>query len=1004
MPNVINPQDADLAKYFTDVEPLRDWFDKAVAAETVPKRLLVIWGVGGIGKSSLLRMFRYHCKQVHVPVALASGDESKSVVDLLARWAEDLKTDGVNFSTFFKTYDHYRAIQAEVADKASEARKKWGDVAGKAAGKAAEAGAAAAVGAVVGSVIPGIGTVAGAVGGMGAEALVDWLRSFLTKSDIDLYTDPTKKLTDDFLFDVDKLASKQRVVLMLDTYEQLTTLDHWTRDVAQRLNRHILMVIAGRAMLNWGRQWPEWLMYAQVEELKPMTKRVMHELIRRYYATMRGGEPSPKQVQDIIEFSGGLPMVVNTAVQLWVKYQVEDFGAVKGEVVRDVVQRLREGVPAELFPLLETAAALRYFNKEILRAVSGMADISAEYDELRRFPFVRARAEGYALHDRVREMIEENARTDDPAIYRARHERGAAYFEARLAQVFGEQIEPLRLEQLFHRVCADEEIGIKLFQKIAEEFVRYKLRNRLRALLNDVDSYHLEGENGKLWLKYYHARLSHMELQFDLAERTYQNLGENERADRKLRAYALCDWGGFLSRYERLGNEEGLNKARKVLRESLESVHLDFHLTESLFKLADVARYEGNWGEVNRYLEKVREFFESAGDNYGLVIVYSQMKRANGVQGLWKNYSYCHKQGVSALNRISPQPVVLKATLFGRWSGPWTLTGRFAEFEKHARESLAITRELEDEVASLHILGDLGWVLGLQGKFDEAENCFLEVQNFFEQQKKKNRMGNALVTEEGSKLGFWGLVLIHRGFFDQAEVKLKQSLGIKKTLHDKFGLLEIVYWLGLLEEVQQHLEIAEAYFRECSEWKWYGRLYFNSASITSLTRVKLAQSDYVTIPPLLTEAEQLAQQYEYNDHLASLRLTQAHIAWDGHIPEWGKGFEPAFEFYKLALVYALRYNRFLLDEALSGRHQGTPLGPIIPGCLNRNEVGRKMLSALREWWLTGKNDVGAPRPDTISPIPENIPLLEAEEIAREREPGDGSPQKTVIEQIDAALA
>jgi uncharacterized protein (DUF433 family) len=44
------------------------------------------------------------------------------------------------------------------------------------------------------------------------------------------------------------------------------------------------------------------------------------------------------------------------------------------------------------------------------------------------------------------------------------------------------------------------------------------------------------------------------------------------------------------------------------------------------------------------------------------------------------------------------------------------------------------------------------------------------------------------------------------------------------------------------------------------------------------------------------------------------------------------------------------------------------------------------------------------RPDPISPILEGIPLLEAERIAREHEPGDGSSQKTVAEQIEAALA
>jgi len=62
-----------------------------------------------------------------------------------------------------------------------------------------------------------------------------------------------------------------------------------------------------------------------------------------------------------------------------------------------------------------------------------------------------------------------------------------------------------------------------------------------------------------------------------------------------------------------------------------------------------------------------------------------------------------------------------------------------------------------------------------------------------------------------------------------------------------------------------------------------------------------------------------------------------------------------------------------------------------------------MLIALRDGWKTGLNDIGTPRSDTISPIPEGIPLLEAERIARQREPGDGSPQKSVVEQMEAAM-
>ena len=47
-------------------------------------------------------------------------------------------------------------------------------------------------------------------------------------------------------------------------------------------------------------------------------------------------------------------------------------------------------------------------------------------------------------------------------------------------------------------------------------------------------------------------------------------------------------------------------------------------------------------------------------------------------------------------------------------------------------------------------------------------------------------------------------------------------------------------------------------------------------------------------------------------------------------------------------------------------------------------------------------EIGTPYTDTISLIPEGILLLEAERIAREREPGDGSSQQTVVEQVEAA--
>lgn len=291
----------------------------------------------------------------------------------------------------------------------------------------------------------------------------------------------------------------------------------------------------------------------------------------------------------------------------------------------------------------------------------------------------------------------------------------------------------------------------------------------------------------------------------------------------------------------------------------------------------------------------------------------------------------------------------------------------------------------------------LGLALASQFRFQEAMDYFDHSRVVLEAKL------DDIETRISYIRGFKGFALFLQGRFAEGAKELHTSLEIREQFRVAPDMPEILVWLGHTYSTQGEIEEAQKWYHRCLNLRWTKRQNFISDALSGLIRVKHAQHDYAAIPSFLDEAEQLAQQYEYNDHLASLRLTQGHIAWDGHIPEWGNGFDAAFGYYKLALVYALRFNRFLLDEVLSGRPQGTPLRPIIPECLKRSEDGQKMLRALSDWWQTGKNDVGAPRPDTISPIPENIALLEAEKIAREREPGDGSAQKSVVEQIETAL-
>ena len=315
------------------------------------------------------------------------------------------------------------------------------------------------------------------------------------------------------------------------------------------------------------------------------------------------------------------------------------------------------------------------------------------------------------------------------------------------------------------------------------------------------------------------------------------------------------------------------------------------------------------------------------------------------------------------------------------------LAGRYKEAEQHCKESLSINKKI-GLVSNSALLADLGLSLGLQDKYHESYKFILESRENFRELYKD---------DDPVALNFFGMALIREGKLIEAEKSLLTSLSINKKKPPRRNPPENLQWLGLLYEIRGEWQQSEDNNYKSLEYRWIGRHYYECAALTSLVRVRYAQGAYAASQSLLAEAEQLAQQYEYNDHLASLRLTQGHLAWEN-------GNESdALSYYQQAMIYALCYNRFLLDELMSGRPQGTPLRPIIPYCLERGDEGKKISTSLRDWWKTGVNDIGTSRPDTISPIPENILLLEAEKLAREREPGDGSPQKSVIEQIEAVL-
>ena len=984
------PEDSDLEQFFTDAEYALQVFEELVTADRLPKRLLVIHGVGGVGKSTLLKMYRLSCYRRGIPVALVGAEDAPSSVDVLASWTEDLSNMGVRLRSFTKSLDHYRALQSKVeakAEKAKEAMRGAAGELGKAAAKTAVEMAA--------STIPVIGPLVAALGGMGTEAAIDWLRGFLSKPDLDFYLDPSKRLTDDFLSDLIRAAARQRTVLMADTYEQMTALGDWMRNLTRRLPNNALLVIAGRVMPEWDRSWTGWMGQAEIVELKEMTLDDQRTLVRRYYAYIRGGEPDPEQVDAIVRFARGLPIAATTVVRLWVRHGVEDFHTVKAQVVADLADRLLEGAPPEMRPVFEAVAVLRYFNADSLRALLDDRDADALHAELRRWPFIRPRREGLAVHDTMREMVNEALRMRTPERFRTLNERAATHYEARLGNAMVGERERLTLERLYHRLRADEPKGTQLLVEICEELANAHFVERLRTVVGETRGILFANEANRLWLDYFTARLLQLEAKGTLAEHAYESVANHVQAEPRLKAYALCDLGGMLARWQYLGKPGGIVNATRVLGQSLNLVNLDSHLVNSLFGFAHVYQYSGKWDESLTYLEKAKQFYAERQNNHGLAYTYTQFEVMYLHMGELKGYLSSERQATAILSELPHNPFLRARVSTNAWV--WSLAGRYTESEQRARECLTTMRHLGDSRGCLEPLRSLSWALAMQGKYDEANACCIE--HFDIAQK----LGEYYIKDAAHGMDTYGMVLTRKGRYDEATAQLTQSLEIKKDLQEIVWIPRTLALLGMLHETQCHWDDALSCYQDSLQMNKVNQRYYKSQALVGVCRVKHNQGVFADIATAAAEAEQLAQKHEFNDHMALLRLIQGHTVWQGHVHEWGNGFDVTLSQYQQALIYSLRYNRFLLDEVLWGGGITTPLRSIIPHCLARDEEGRQMLVALRTWWQSGANDIGAPRPDTISPIPEGISLLEAERIAREREPGDGSPQASVVERIDRAL-
>jgi len=969
-----------LETLFTDVEYLRDFFQNMATTPSSSKRILVIYGVGGVGKSTLLRMFSLFCRRKQIPVGLFDLGEAKDAIGILDSLAKDLAGGGITLRRFSSTLQRYRNTWMKVNRMGAEST---GFKVGKTAARALVE--------VAGAVVPVVGPFVSVLGDVGVEAFMERLQGSLSKSEIELYLNPVELLTEAFLTDVAKEATRRRLVLILDTYERIISsdLDRWVMEWLRGLHPNVLVVIAGRSfpVEAWDRAWPGWTVQARVEELKPMGEDDLRTLIQRYCKAFQG-EVEPSQLEALVSFANGLPLVATTATRLVALYNVKEFQAVKTQVIANLVDRLLEEVPEDLARIVEASATLRWFDRAVLRAVLGREIPDATYRELCVFPFVRPVREGkLAIHDVMREFIDENLRIQDPERHRLWHKRAAKYFGQIMEEGEGDDREKFFLERLYHLIRANEEsLALEESRMAIEKALGYYQRLFAESIVDLLDRYVRQGHYRR-WVDYLRYRITFLNpdinRQVAEAEKLLKML-DGPELDPHLEALiklALADTPA----------EANISPDRKIklLKEAIESGFLSLReVAKGHLYLGHIYREKPEWKNSLDNLSQAVQLCESQDDLCGEIWALQWLAYTFLLMGHWNSAVEKAQKAVALSRRSGGYRLTSTLQMLG-WA--YTYCGRLDIALKAIRESLSLAERQRDETMIIRISRRLAEIYDRQRRWDLSVPLY---QSLMEEDEKFGR-----VVSKATFMTLLGVSYLRQGLYGQAELLLLKGLPymhihFKQVTLNALGKLCLI--LKKLDESRQYFEHALSLSKD--------RPYYIAQSVMGLLQVDIASSELQGISDKAQQVEELSINFVYYDHLARLRLLQAHIAWEGSIPEWGRGFDSALGLYKQALIYALRYNRYLLDEVLWGDGVTTTLQPIVSHCLERGEEGRRMLVALRDWWRTGVNDIGVPLKDVYQPIPEGIPLLEAERIARKQELGDGKIQKTVMERIDEALA
>ncbi|MCL5995642.1 MAG: ATP-binding protein [Chloroflexi bacterium] len=240
-----------------------------------------------------------------------------------------------------------------------------------------------------------------------------------------------------------------RRVILIDTYETLTPLDNWLREIfLPQLSENVLTVLAGRnpPAPGW-RADPGWQMLIRTVPLRNLSPEES-----RAYLTRRDVPVDRHAVT--LEFTHGHPLALSLVADTFAQRGDMQFEPQSApDVIKMLVEQFVQKVPGPAHrAALEACALVRILTEALLAQTLNVLDAHELFNWLRGLSFIESGPFGLFPHDVAREALVADLRWRNPEWYAELHKRARAYYGVRLQQTRGHEQQGILIDYIFlHR-------------------------------------------------------------------------------------------------------------------------------------------------------------------------------------------------------------------------------------------------------------------------------------------------------------------------------------------------------------------------------------------------------------------------------------------------------------------------------------------------------------------------------------------------------------------------